>query len=904
MQGAAGPDAEEVGDEFLPRGIQYLVKQIDAFAVRRPNNRRLPVILLKRDSRPTMTEPVADTTATQMIVRYRDRLRRRSTDLVGLVPHAFIDDAGLPRGRAGGQDGAGEPETHIVLLKRMAKQLERSMPPGSGRLRLPRFHTCLKILNTTAGDGPAPRRRLRDRLYEDLAERRPWLGVLAKLADAQGKNALTGFPLRVFEMLVVGLPRWVYGVWLSRGRAWRWVGPELRIPGGDFLKVALEIAEDGDFRDDDALVQRILLMALLRDLDKAVRPSRFWIYRARRPWPFVLLLGSVGDEDTPSRSFLDTYVGAAPAETSSPLMVLGAVTGKVPSYAVPITPDPRSRRPSNIADQVRDLYTGRSADLSAEGVYLVPLSHEDDDAAARQWLRTHFEVPARAAGGGDYVRPVLSLLVPVVLVAAGLGLFVVNRQPSPCHPVATGEVVGVTDGRECTLAAPGPEGLELRELEKAVARQNALVDLNAPYRSVVFFAPLSVSPRTGDTAPNGLQSLRGAVTAQSQVNGRDGKYQMRIRLLIANAGQYFTYGASNPRGPDVAQEIISRVDKDHIAAVIGITQSRPASLEAVKELDAAQIPVVGSSVTGSKMVDYESPSRYFQVSPPNSRIAQVMAEFARHSEQVRNADAPAPRAVVVVYDPHDGFFSTDLKDKFAEYYRGADIEPIAYSEQEDGQRTSDVARAVCGGVRSSRGFVVYAGRSAVMPDLFNAMQDTAECHQKRGRLIVIAESTAAKFLDHPDLLAKDYPFLSLYYVAFNASGTVHGQDGYGRFSKQFSDLFRNNKANSDAAGGYDALNVVSKVINLVYPQYPDANFRPSEVYAQLANPGVPNYLGASGVLSLGGGHKYPLNKAVYMLQPKADGTVVTLMACGLLPDQENPSAWGPAGNRFPCPKEE
>ncbi|MER7462334.1 hypothetical protein [Streptomyces sp. NPDC097981] len=131
--------------------------------------------------------------------------------------------------------------------------------------------------------------------------------------------------------------------------------------------MALAITQGGSARNNEALVQRMLLMALLNDLSGAASPSRFWVLRARRR-PFVLLLPEVGQEGAPIRRLLDTYADISRTEPAAPLMVLGAVAGEAPSYAQPVAADPRSL--TGLADRVRALYTRRSA----SAVYLVPLT--------------------------------------------------------------------------------------------------------------------------------------------------------------------------------------------------------------------------------------------------------------------------------------------------------------------------------------------------------------------------------------------------------------------------------------------------------------------------------------------------------------------------------------------------
>ncbi|MFF3327749.1 ABC transporter substrate-binding protein [Streptomyces sp. NPDC002889] len=900
----------------LPQGIEYLIEQFDAFAGNRNGSRRLPVMLLRRDggasgpSDSVAAARAAGAVARSVIVGYQDRLCEQDLDrTIDLVPHALIEDGSFaPPAPDPGENADAAVEEHVALLDSIVDQLENSMPHDAGELRLPRFHTCRAVLDVSVGAGSAAskRRRLRDELYLQLLGRRPLLGTLARLAGATGTGFLVNIWLSMFQLLVVGVPRRVYGLWLSRRRSLRWVGSR-RPKGPNFLRMALAITRSGTSRGNHALVQRMLLMALLNDLSRAARPSRLWIYRARRQWPFVLLLPAVGDEGTPVRQLLDTYADLVRTERPAPLMVLGALAGEPPSYAQSVATDPRSV--TGVADKVHALY----ARGSASAVYLVPLSASDDDGPAERWLDTNPKVPVRANGRSDYVRAVGAPLVALALVA-GATLFVMEDadRPPSCRLVSTGEIVGVTDGRECHLGVAGRDD-ELLALEKIAAQQNdAVVNSRRPYRTLVFFAPLTAEP--GDSTPVSIQSLRGALAAQNQVNGREGDI-VQVRLLIANSGKYFAYGSQRSTGPDVAQEIIDRKDRDKIAAVIGITQSRPSSFAAVQQLSAASIPIIGNSVTGSKMVDEKSPSYYFQVSPSNDRTAEVMAEFSRYSEQIGEltTNVDGDRTAVVVYDPDDEFFSADLKEKFSEKYKGGDIVSVPYYENRNGQIVSEVARNVCTEVRSTGGFIVYAGRSGEMPELFDALQGAADCRKSDGKQVaVLSESTAAKYLQDPADMLKKHSVLKPYYVMFNNSNGKETPDSpYSEFTSHFRDVFTNGTVpEGNAAGAYDALRVASEVINSVYAQYKtsentDARFQSTDVYARLSNPGIQNFSGASGLLSLDTRNKYPPNKAVYILESHLDKSVTTWMACGLLPDQppglNDPDTWGTTGREHRCP---
>ncbi|MGW5347111.1 ABC transporter substrate-binding protein [Streptomyces sp. NPDC004050] len=886
----------------LPQKIHYLIECFDTLAVNRGGNRRLPAMLLKRDA-------AGEPTARDIVVEYEKRLyTKEGSEKVRRVPHALLTDDCLgPRDAVPGEPAREVAAPHVHVLDELTKELAK-LPPGAGKIRLSRFNTCRAVLNANVNTvtPDAGVRQLRDHLYEELLQRRGGLEMLAGLAGDDAATAIATAWASVVRFFGLRLPRSIYGLWLKRRRTLRWVGSH-RPEGANFLRMALEISVSGESHNKPDVVQRLLLTALINDLAKAVRPSRFWVYRARRRWSFVLLLPDIGAEGTTIRQLLDTYEQIARDEPTGPLMVLGAAPDEPLSYAQPVAADADDA--DALARQVRVLY----ARPSASAVYLVPLSPRDDDGPARSWLQTKPRVDAPPSGQGAYVRAVAAPVLALALVATGIYYWRAEfGLPPSCHKVSTGEIVGVTDGSGCHLGSPGRDD-ELLDLEAVAKRQNdAAAHSGRPYRTVVFFAPLTAEP--GDSTPVSLQSLRGALAAQHQINSREGAV-VQIRLLLANSGKYFAYGSRNPHGPDVAAEIIERKDRDKIAAVIGITQSRPASFAAVAEISAASIPVIGNSVSGSKMVDERASSYYFQVSPSNDRIAQVMAEFSAYSEEVGELTTAkeGARTAVVVYDPDDEFFSSDLQEKFSKHYKGGKVVTVPYYENRTGQIVSDVARDICTEVGKSDGFILYAGRSGEMPALFDALQAASECRRKDGRKIaVLSESTAAKYLQDPADMMRRHSLLQPYYMMYNNSnGKETPNTPYSEFTAHFRSVFTDGSLpEGNAAGAYDALQVASAAINAAYVQYRtgtngSAPFQATDVYARLSNPGIENLSGATGLLTLNSRNRFPPNGAVYILQPHLDKSVTTLVACGNLPDQPVNSdlgrTWGPAGRTRACP---
>ncbi|MFD4607529.1 ABC transporter substrate-binding protein [Streptomyces sp. NPDC058440] len=825
-----------------------------------------------------------------MVREYESRLARGHGNAHCRVPHAVVDDA--------------EPiDGFVEAIDHVAERFELTMP--SGHLRLRAFHTCRAVLEVERGTGDVQSKQqpIVETLYTQMLQRRRSLRAGAYVADFLGRHALTGWLQGLVAAVIVGLPKLCYRFHL---RHWglRWVAGECN--AGSFLDAALDFCRDGGLDREAPRVRRILLRALLTDLRRATR-GRTWLshLRDRRRWSFVVLIPEIDDPDGPGRAFLGTFEELAGDHPTRPLLVLAACAGPPPDYAIPLDAD--LDRPNGIADKVCTVL----GEDSAEPVRLVTLPAADDsDGTAKYKIENGLEVMARKDHPLDWIRP--SVLPVVGVATAGLLLAPSHLwsaragAPASCLTVGTGERVGLTDGKQCHLGVQGDRGNELRDLEDQVARENARIP-DGPYRTLVFLAPLSLQDGVYDDPPLGLQILRGVIAQQHKLNSGVRQNKMPIRLLIANTGQYFQYGAHNaaaPKNPDVAQMIIDRQRTDHIAAVIGITQSRPESLKAVQEFDRAGIPVVASGVSGSTMVGPYSPQRYFQISAPDTRLGPILADFIRHSPEIHRLTSDRPHAVVV-YDPTDTSFSTDLRNVFVRAYRAhGDIDEVTYSEKPGATTPESIATDVCNKVTATHGIVVYLARSGVLPSLLNAMRSAGgECQPPAGTTIpLISESAPLDFQLRPAETARAYPYMNLFYETTNAP-TRDPRDPYAQFTQDFADVFDHHSADADAASGFDSVGIVSKVVENLLPASPDV--QPNDIYLWLTAHGVSQYPGASGVLQLDARNKFPPDKAVYIREiAQPGGATTTLLSCGILPDRQDPEKWGTPPDTFPCLRED
>ncbi|MDK1348901.1 hypothetical protein QNO09_37750 [Streptomyces sp. 378] len=942
------PPPEDEHQLVLPVGFDEIVRVIDRYVadrraglprLSRSRGRRPPALLLARepDSDAAASPGDPDPGLTALVRAYGQRLvssagNAATRHRTSLAPHAVIHDVRLIRGGAR-EDAMGGP--HVLLLEDVARQLRTSMPEGAGALRLPEFDTCLAVLRADLppGDAEEERQALRVMLCDRYTRRFQPAAETAQLGEAVGGK--WGAVLQ----LLTALPSWLWRLWygMRLDRRHPWVGRMLGQTGRSFLNAAAELRaahqhtlaqNAAETRHpeaaslvarDEAVVRQVLLTALIRDLARAARPRVWSRLRPRRRWAFVLLLPTVGGEESACRKFLDTYAAVARDTGSSPLLVLGAATDELPSYAADL---PRQTMQGGAPDArragraVAALFSAAIAGRAADAVHVLPLPRTPDDGTAAERLASHRAVHLRHPRRLDWARPVAAGTAAAVLCAGGValsrelvGLFfdehptAVGHPTASCRQVPTGEVVGLTDGIDGCDLAHGLYAPDLRRLVRTLGRQNEQVDMDRPYRTLVFFAPLSVGSESKRTVPTGFQMLRGALLAQKQVNDRHLKSQVPVRLLVANAGEYFRYGSrgglntTNRSDVDVTQMIIDRADKDHIAAVIGLAQSRPESQQAAIELGTRGITVLGTGVSGQRMVEGNSPVSYFQLSPPNARIAKVMAAFARHSPRLRTLAEPASGhsgpAAVVVFDPRDEYFSADLAHRFDAAYRSTGpVHLVPYGEMEDGRPTSDVADTVCTLVHRTNGFVLYAGRSGVMEDLFHSMQGDRECRARRGRVAVLAESPAPGLTMYPRLMPQRYGALTLFYSQF--SRPTPG----GPFARSFREAFHLS-AENDAAVGYDAVNILSEAMNAIFTT--DRFFSPSALVTYLQDPGVREYVGESGVITLDSSHNYPPNKEIHIREITPEGTQVTDLTCGVLAEgARSVTHWGP-GSRFACP---
>ncbi|MFD9733035.1 hypothetical protein [Umezawaea sp. NPDC059074] len=692
-------------------GTQDVVSLLDDVVSSRPHLPPLVVV--------TTSTPRDDARA--FLDGYRERLsdiRHRS-----LVPHAHSNETMLALAR-------GHEQPDVTLLDQLASQFRSTIPAGAGkRWRTRRFTLLLDVVEEAEEIGVVGaehgRVELADRLHARWAARRPVLSWAHRTAAAaEYPTKLVGL---VLSALLVGPTRW----WFDRsldGRWLRWFGPRVAKANGlhaDFLDQATWLLPGTGLPDVSSLRRRILFEALLRDLLQLTRRARFLPWRRRRRWTPVLLLDGT---DPLAATLVDLFVETTGDWPVAPLLVIAALP---PSDVEDKAGEPRT--PADTAAALRS-FVDSDPPPSAPWLPVELASGATTDVRAANWLGAHLRVVPRVPGPVSAYTPLVASLLVVALVA---GLVTFRLLLGGCADTKVndlGERVGVVES-ECDFDT-GPGGTRLRELAERADVNNAMVDrLNEVdgqgtkpryYREVVFFGPLTrPGLLPGVTAPaNALWQLEGAIAAQAEHNGKAEKDSslVPIKLVLANSGDHFGDGAW------VADRIAERpkTGRGGLAGVIGISQSLEASQKVVRDklaTEFAEIPVVGASVYGKRMVEGNA---MFLAAPMNSAFADSIEEWI---------DKKPHDGSAIVYDPTDSYFSGELRQELvARGIGGSD--DIVMVGSKPSQLDDNRVKALC--TNADRVVPVLAGRADDIIVLLETASRFPECSGPAKRIRLLA----------------------------------------------------------------------------------------------------------------------------------------------------------------------
>lgn len=890
------------------KDVQYLVEHLDNLVERKPaNSSQLPFLFFREDSE--------DDTAQRFIIGYRTRLRDANKNW--LIPHALISN----------RDNKNIGEDDLALLDHITDNLQDFMPRSMGVLHLPNYCAIRAVLHMSLdphADYDEQTSSVRHMLYRKYIQKRRWLqwmhGGLGEISIEQNARswASLGFTLALKSIAVPYV--WLaYGRHLQFGRRYQWFNDqiaELGLGSHNFLRSSVHLAHISKSPESAAPIQRILISALLQDLQKASRPSFWSIRKSRRQTPFLVLFENIPDKDVPARRFIESFAAIRSDFPGNAVMVLAAVSGELPNI-----PDIEHYEDMEGAIHSMSHTQRHGAPVNAQAMSIHMPASAEKDSTAKWWLFSH-RVVIRKKSLQDYARPIYSLTALLILAGGlGFGLWqhfhpeIAEADKHVCSYTEKSytDKNGVTTSERIGMLGDKPElkcsfSKNLEAIEQQILKQNEEVQ-GKGFVTIMYAAPLDVprdnkgNPKDGRQNQSGLWHLQGVARAQQSINeeaaGRESEGKLRVKILLVNTGDKLAYG------DDVATQIGGFVNdpanKDwHVMGVAGINQSRKEARDMIEKLNTEySLPVIGSSPTGDNM--HEAGSASYMIAAPNSRQAQIAATFAQVEPIVGEPDELARTRNAVIIMDDDDEYSYNLADDFrksfatnghsvthmfnfaADGHDDPNLPEGSLLSSDTQQLQTDatpekIAAALCGS-RSNfdpdKDIVFYASRSQEFDDVLYALQH-GSCD---GHVTIVGGSDLGQFRDY-----KKYPIIQdhFYYAAFaSANNPDNNELTAGPILTAYKDSnttghFVNE---SDFARAYDSIFAFGLVANALGS---DENPVTKETVKTFLSGSTPlEFAGVSGYNKLAGPEKVrvPQHKPVLIMKPN-NYNVSVKMSCG------------------------
>mgnify|MGYP001324220907 CR=1 FL=1 len=734
-----------------------------------------------------------------------------------------------------------------------------------------------------------------------------------------GAGAGAGLPgwlnwlARPLDLVLHGLVR---GVWawrrtrrLVRSRRTGWFGDLVYGPGKklgkDFFVSADEyvtglVWKEGDrsLEERERRLEQLLLRALLTDLARWGRPGRVSPWRRRRTTRFLLPI-HFRDAQAARRGarFVEEF-GKAVAATRCgvvALVVAAPAAGAFPGREVTLA---AARRRLVASDAASDAASGKEPPTPL----LVRLGKDAPPVDPHPVWTKHYRMgPATEAAAWCMA----------FVLTAGLAVWSLHPLSTDTTCLTTASAQAAADQAQ---EPPPPLTAAYAGARARIERQNEQADrAQQQGRTVRTEAYLGAGATDAEgelvrRSDGALPELRGIALAQQAVNTLAARDENRVFLRIA---LYDEAGERYVNAVDVAERIVrdARRTEPEIIGVVGFTQSRRESREAVRLLTDAGLPVVTTSATAGEM---DSGHYFHAVAPPNNREARILTAFVRRANIIVQGDGPTAQtarecapalAAVVVQDPED-LYSDSIGDLFAEYFDGPVRQvlhtpggrPIAEPSEESvsaANSADEVAEEVCRAVTEEPRTVVYwAARTVEYQAFLHSYGETSACTDDPLTVLGGNELTNAVLSGTEDsphwlrlyhtshVLPVGSEVLSAAAQAFNeAYAEAFGED----------DLWRND---GHAALAYDATQLLAQAAANAYRTVGDG--LDAANVELILDEGVSRQ-GASGYLSFGSHEAYSADKPVIVLYHTETGASVPVLYCGRFGQDEDRliDRWGP-----------
>jgi hypothetical protein len=241
--------------------------------------------------------------------------------------------------------------------------------------------------------------------------------------------------------------------------------------------------------------------------------------------------------------------------------------------------------------------------------------------------------------------------------------------------------------------------------------------------SIAFMLPLRTGKENPKTTTSIRHELEGAYLAQywsNHENADDDRFTSSaplIKLLLADSG------AAGSSWPDTVEQLVDRLDSDHLVAVAGLGSSVTTTQSAVTALAAHGIPMFGAVVTSARL---KGPN-LARVSPTNADEAMAATHYLRTTPQWLAGTPAAPYKAYLVQDTAvEDSYAADLASAYRASFPRDDPAHVLL----DANGGYDSSRPAAGNVLASLvntvcaiqpDLVFFAGRSNELRDFLGKL---------------------------------------------------------------------------------------------------------------------------------------------------------------------------------------
>ncbi|GAB3118980.1 hypothetical protein GCM10027160_32120 [Streptomyces calidiresistens] len=868
--------------------------------------------------------------------------------------------------------------------------LRTTMPPNTGRLRLPTLDLLLPTVEAEELRG-VPRDRRGRELRRVLLHRRRRDSRFLEVFNGEAEAAGGTLPARLLRLAVrvwtAGVGEWWFGARVRWGRVgrggWfeRWTQGRIGGRRPDFFDAAARLAPGAPEPLDR---DQALLGALFDDLEKALKRRFLRPAHSRRPG-FVLLIDAVPQgPDGPTVERMGNFLAALRQGmkecAEAGVVVVVRVSPEV-RHRAGFSPDLLEPNDAAVPAALRRRKDAGADDRESPGasgprnelVIRVPEPGAPHDREAEIFLANR---PKLTAPPGSRLGPRTALLlqvgallaVPALLVGGWAVAELHGDGDGPCPEgqwEATGGLscLGLSDGTEPFRGVSEEFGPLIELIAENNARAEEYGERGWQMRTVVHLAPYTAAmPGPGAVQDSTLAELHGIALAQRMLLeevGRDAaRDRVALRVLLANAGARFS------EGPRVAGAILEEVDAEGIIGVTGLGQSREDTYRTMDVLDAAGLPMIGTTATADGMLE-RGAQQYFQLAPTNDRQARVAISFLAHTpllppsevetepeDATEGSDADSDAdpddgvgpgadgdpaagdpatvpadAAIIVYDELD-IYSENLAEAFRTHFHeeiGDRITDVRYRPREgvhgeaegayspDALRSlGEVAEHVCRHMAPERSTVVlWAGREG---DLVGFLDDFSRVDGCDSRLTVLGGDAVANALVGEVNPVAKHSGLTLYYLVHAIPGTDPRTERARLFNRTLDAWAEERRRRGDApppatgevlesggaALGWDAMDILATAAGLAHRTEGRTGDFDRSAVSTVLNTGNVNIQGATGLLTFRE-RRVPVEKPVYVVRATGEGTEIVL-SCGRFSAGVEDTAWGP--DEVPCPRDD